>query len=161
MSSDLAPTSTPHTIMDWIIFGASVGGAAVAGAVGQAFGLSKRIAALELQLKDTPSAKSELAAVKDTTAQQVAAGLASVRGELAAVAQRAELAVATAQAAAAGAGDPRALRLAIADELARDMRIQTHDREIERLRDAADKGADNTLRMSGAIERIGATLERL
>jgi hypothetical protein len=161
VSSDLAPTSTPHTVMEWIIFGASVGGAAVAGAVGQAFGLSKRIAALELQLKDVPGAKAELVAVKDSTAQQVAAGLASVRGELAAVADRAARAEATAQAAATGAGDPRALRLAIADELAANPRIKVVEEEVKLLRQAEIRGAQNHIETVGLLREVNGRLAGL
>jgi hypothetical protein len=161
--SDLSTTPMPRTLMEWVVLGLSIGGGAVAGAVSTAFGLSKRLGALETALaaaaKDCADASADAVAAKDAAAAMVTSALATMRGELAGVAAQAHAAALTAQAAASGASNPAALRLAIADELARNNQIATLAGEVERLRAAAQRGDENTLRMTGALERILGKLE--
>jgi hypothetical protein len=155
----------PRTPLEWVIFGASIGGGAIFGAVARAFGLSKRVGAAETAaaaaVKDAAAASAAAAAAKDAATALVTAALATLRGELAPVAARADAAVQAAQAASAGASNPTALRGAINDALEANRALQILTAEVDRLRAAEVRGADNTLRMNGALERIAGKLEGL
>lgn len=173
MSGDLeASTSSriPTTPMEWAIWGLTAAGGVVFGVIARAFGMSKRIAlaetAADMAKKDASEARSATSAGKDACTAALASVQASLRGELQSVGARADAAHAaataamqTAQAAAAGASNPAALRVAIADGIEGNHQIRTTSSEVERLRIAADKGAENNGKLDAKLERILGKLE--
>jgi hypothetical protein len=162
MSGDLTTTSTPHTLLDWIILGATIGGSVVGGILTRTLQFSGRVGKAE-----TEAAAAKTAADKAASDASMAKAYADAAATTAVAALRTELsgqiaaALAQAQAAASGARDPAALRVAIADALNADPRLRTAEQEITRLRDAADRGAENHGRTAIALARIEGALGTL
>lgn len=172
MSGELETTSSriPTTPMEWAIWGLTAAGGVVFGVIAKAWGLSKRLAVAETAAedakKDSAAARAEQHAGKDACTAALASMQASLRGEIQSVGARADAAAAaaavaqqTAQAAAAGASNPAALRLAVAEAIEANHQIKTTSGEVERLRAAADRGAENFARVNGSLERILGKLE--
>lgn len=142
--ADLA-TQPPTTLIQWIVLGVSMGAGAVFGALVRAMGLGARVARLEQEVTEGRVAKEDLA---------------KLRAEAATILSRSSL----------GEDDVRRLlgevlathRSVVPPEIGViDTRISTLEQELLRLRDAAERGANNHLATTTLLHEIKGALRSI